>query len=134
MASITRETGGARLGSSLETESRRAGASSAGRAAVHEPADVGEERSEVQLRLVVSVAAAAEMLGISDDLVYELIEREQLPCLRLGRRRLIPRRAIELLVEIAMSGFQPENVLSVLACQAPLLGHQRGADRLGGSN
>ena len=70
-----------------------------------EPADVGSEPSEVHLRLVVSVAVAAEMLGISDDLVYELIEREQLPCLRLGRRRLIPRRAIELLVESAMSGF-----------------------------
>ncbi len=99
-----------------------------------EPANVGTEPSEVQLRLIVSVAVAAEMLGISDDLVYELIEREQLPCLRLGRRRLIPRRAIELLVESAMSGFQPEIVLSVLACQAPLLGHQRGADRLGGNN
>lgn len=64
--------------------------------------------------LVLSVAAAAEMLGISDDLVYELIEREQLPCLRLGRRKLVPRRAIELLVESVMGGFQPEDVLAVL--------------------
>lgn len=90
-----------------------------------EPADVGREPSEVELPLVVSVAVAAEMLGISDDLVYELIEREQLPCLRLGRRRLIPRRAIELLVESAMSGFQPEIVLSVLACQVPLASARR---------
>ena len=88
----------------------------------------------MQLPLVVSVAVAAEMLDVSDDLVYELIEREQLPCLRLGRRRLIPRRAIELLVESAMSGFQPEIALSVLACQAPLPNLQRGADRLGGNN
>lgn len=76
--------------------------------------EVGAKRCEGDVPLVLSVAAAAEMLGISDDLVYELIEREQLPCLRLGRRKLVPRRAIELLVESVMSGFQPEHVLSVL--------------------
>ncbi|HEV2070091.1 MAG TPA: helix-turn-helix domain-containing protein [Acidimicrobiales bacterium] len=134
MASIRGESGEARLCSRLDAEWCRVGTSSAGRAAVPEPADIGREGFEVQLPLVVSVAVAAEMLGISDDLVYELIEREQLPCLRLGRRRLIPRRAIELLVESAMSGFQPEIILSLLACQAPLRGHQRGADRRGGNN
>jgi excisionase family DNA binding protein len=35
-------------------------------------------------RLVLSVAEAAEALGVSDDLVYELTERGELPCLRLG--------------------------------------------------
>ncbi len=64
--------------------------------------------------LVLSVAKAAQSLGVSDDLVYELIERGQLPCLRLGRRKLIPRRAIELLVESAMDGFDPEAALDSL--------------------
>lgn len=64
--------------------------------------------------LVLSVAKAAKSLGVSDDLVYELIERGQLPCLRLGRRKLIPRRAIELLVENAMDGFDPEAALDSL--------------------
>ena len=42
-------------------------------------------------RLVLSIAEAAEALGVSDDLVYELTERGDLPCLRLGRRKVIPR-------------------------------------------
>jgi excisionase family DNA binding protein len=64
--------------------------------------------------LVLSVATAAQSLGVSDDLVYELIERGQLPCLRLGRRKPIPRRAIELLVESAMDDFDPEAALNGL--------------------
>ena len=55
--------------------------------------------------LVVSVAEAAEALGVSDDLVYELTERGDLPCLRFGRRKVIPWRAIELLVEAAVIDF-----------------------------
>ncbi len=37
-------------------------------------------------RLVLSVAETAEALGLSDDLVYELTETGELPCLRFGRR------------------------------------------------
>ena len=65
--------------------------------------------------LVLSVADAAEALGVSDDLVYELIARGELPCLALGRRKLIRRLAIELLVETAMKGFEPDIVLAVLS-------------------
>ncbi len=57
--------------------------------------------------VVLSVAEAADMLGISDDLLYELVARGQLPCLHLGRRRVIPRRAIDLVIERAMEGFDP---------------------------
>ncbi len=57
--------------------------------------------------VVLSVAEAADVLGISDDLVYELVARKELPCLRFGRRRVIPRRAIELVIERAMEGFDP---------------------------
>ena len=65
--------------------------------------------------LVLSVAEAAEALGVSDDLIYELIARGQLPCLPLGRRKLVPRLAVELLVETAMKGFEPNVVLAVLS-------------------
>ncbi len=57
--------------------------------------------------VVLSVAEAADALGVSDDLVYELVARGELPCLHLGRRRVIPRRAIDLVIERAMEGFDP---------------------------
>jgi len=65
--------------------------------------------------LVLSVSEAAQALGLSDDLVYSLTERGDLPCLRFGRRKVIPRRAIELLIEKAMGGFDPNAVLMRLA-------------------
>ncbi|HSH60096.1 MAG TPA: helix-turn-helix domain-containing protein [Acidimicrobiales bacterium] len=60
--------------------------------------------------VVLSVAEAADVLGISDDLVYELVARRELPCLRFGRRRVIPRRAIDLVIERAMEGFDPGTI------------------------
>lgn len=65
-------------------------------------------------RLVLSVSEAAEALGVSDDLVYELTERGELPCLRFGRRKLIPRQAIELVVELAIADFDPGALLASL--------------------
>jgi excisionase family DNA binding protein len=59
-------------------------------------------------KLIVSVPEAAELLGVSDDLVYELTERGDLPCIRLGRRKVIPRKAIESLVEQAVTGFDSD--------------------------
>ncbi len=64
--------------------------------------------------LVLSVGEAAAALGVSDDLVYELTERGELPCLRFGRRKVIPRRAIELLVESAIADFDPTAVVTSL--------------------
>ena len=65
--------------------------------------------------LVLSVSEAAEALGVSEDLVYELTQRGDLPCLRFGRRKVIPRRAIEVVIERAMDGFDPHTVLVRLA-------------------
>jgi excisionase family DNA binding protein len=45
-------------------------------------------------QLVLSVAEAAALLGISKDLVYDLVARGELPSLRLGRRIVVPRRAL----------------------------------------
>lgn len=57
--------------------------------------------------LVLSIRDVAKLLGVSDDLVYELVARGEIPCLRLGRRRLIPRRAVELMIERSLDAFDP---------------------------
>lgn len=54
-----------------------------------------------EIRLTLSVDEAASLLGISRALAYELIARDELPSLRLGRRIVVPRRALEQLVEQA---------------------------------
>lgn len=54
-----------------------------------------------QDRLTVSVEEAAALLGISRALAYELVRRGDLPCLRLGRRVVVPRKALEQFVEAA---------------------------------
>lgn len=63
--------------------------------AAHEP--TGE-------RLVLTVAEAGQLLGISRAFAYELAARGELPVLRLGRRLLVPRRA---LLELVGSGPEP---------------------------
>ncbi len=59
-------------------------------------------------RLVLSIAEAADALGLSEDLVYAMTSRGELPCLRFGRRRVVPRRAIELVIEHSLAGFDPD--------------------------
>jgi excisionase family DNA binding protein len=49
--------------------------------------------------LVLSVAEAAEMLGISRTLAYELVARDELPALRLGGRIVILMRPLLRLLE-----------------------------------
>ena len=46
-------------------------------------------------RLALSVEEAAALLGISRDLAYDLVTRGDLPSVRLGRRLVVPRRALE---------------------------------------
>ncbi len=50
-------------------------------------------------KLTFTVPEAAELLGISRALPYELVGRQELPALRLGRRLVIPRRALEALLD-----------------------------------
>ena len=49
-------------------------------------------------RLTVRVEEAARLLGISRGLAYELVNRGELPALRLGRRLVVPISALEDLV------------------------------------
>lgn len=46
-------------------------------------------------RLTLTVEEAAHLLGISRGLAYELARSGKLPVIRLGRRLLIPRIALE---------------------------------------
>lgn len=55
--------------------------------------------AEVRPRLTLSVEEAASLLGISRTLAYELVTRGDLPHLRLGRRILVSRRALEAMVD-----------------------------------
>lgn len=50
-------------------------------------------------KLVMSVEEAAVLLGISRGLAYELVRRGELPSLRLGRRLVVPRRRLLMLIE-----------------------------------
>ena len=73
-----------RLGSSSEPDVPRAGA----------PAIPVRRGATHVDRLTLSVAEAAELIGISRALAYELVARGDLPSVRLGRRLVVPRVAL----------------------------------------
>ena len=50
-------------------------------------------------RLTITVEEAGEILGISRALAYEMARTGKLPALRFGKRFVIPRKAIENLLE-----------------------------------
>jgi len=50
-------------------------------------------------RLTLKVEEVAKMLGISRNLAYEMARTGQLPTLRFGRRLLVPRHALERMLE-----------------------------------
>ncbi len=50
-------------------------------------------------RLVLTVEEAAGMLRISRGLAYEMVRTGRLPSIRLGRRLLVPRSALERMLE-----------------------------------
>lgn len=54
-------------------------------------------------RLTVSVEEAGALLGISRAFAYELAARGELPCVRLGRRLLVPRKALDELLVVDRS-------------------------------
>ena len=50
-------------------------------------------------RLAIAVEEAAHLLGISRSLAYELCARGELPTIRLGRRLVVPKRALFEMIE-----------------------------------
>jgi excisionase family DNA binding protein len=49
----------------------------------------------------MSVEEAAIVLGISRTFAYEAVARGEIPCIRIGRRILVPRAALNRLLESA---------------------------------
>ena len=56
---------------------------------------------EDTVRLVLSVKEARGQLGLSRGLMYEALRTGQIPSIRIGRRILIPRAALERLLDEA---------------------------------
>ncbi|GBD11582.1 Putative DNA-binding proteinA [bacterium HR23] len=52
-----------------------------------------------QERQTLTVAETAPLLGIGRQSAYERIKAGEIPCIRVGRRLLAPRRALEKLLE-----------------------------------
>ena len=54
-------------------------------------------------KLTVTVEEAARLLGIGRNSAYEAVRRGELPVIRLGRRYLVPRAALERMLAEATS-------------------------------
>jgi excisionase family DNA binding protein len=72
----------------------------------HQPnASDGEPRiqqtpAKANQRLTTSVEEAGRLLGISRSLAYELVNRGDIPSIRLGRRIVVPRQALDRLLDL----------------------------------
>ena len=60
-----------------------------------EPAEVSSQGSSPERRLLYSVEEAAELLGIGRTFMFELVATGQVASLKLGKRRKIPRSALD---------------------------------------
>lgn len=54
-----------------------------------------------QDRLTLTVEEAAAALGISHALAYEAVQRGDIPCIRIGRRILVPRSGLNRMLDSA---------------------------------
>lgn len=46
-------------------------------------------------KIVYSIPEVAQLLGISRSYAYELVKRNELPILKMGKRRMIPKCYLE---------------------------------------
>lgn len=58
--------------------------------------------TENRERLVLTVSEAAKQLGLSRGLMYEAVRTNQIPSIRIGRRILIPRAALQRLLDASI--------------------------------
>ena len=56
----------------------------------------------IEKRLCITVPEAAAMLGLSRGFAYKLVTQKQLPVIRFGKRLLIPRAALEKMLEMGV--------------------------------
>lgn len=61
--------------------------------------------------LLTAVTAAAQFDNVSDQAIYDWMDTGALPEVRIGRRRWVPRAAIDQLVEAAMRDWAPDEAL-----------------------
>ena len=59
---------------------------------------------EATQKLAISVAEAAELMGVSVPLVYQLVKRADFPAFKLGTRTLINRRLLETWIDREAGG------------------------------
>lgn len=62
--------------------------------------------SSAPTSLAVSVDEAGRLLGVSRDLVYDLVARGEVVAVRLGRRLVVPRKSLDEL--LAGAGVGPK--------------------------
>jgi excisionase family DNA binding protein len=55
--------------------------------------------TDIDKRLCITVSEAAAMLGISRNFAYELRRQKKLPYVQFGKRYLIPKVALEKMLE-----------------------------------
>ena len=60
-----------------------------------------------QERLTLTVEQAGELLGISRALAYEMARTGRLPTLRFGKRIVVPKKAIENMLESSLANSNP---------------------------
>jgi excisionase family DNA binding protein len=51
--------------------------------------------SSAEGRLLLSIPEAAKLLSVGRTMLYRLLERNEIPTIQVGRRRLIPTAALE---------------------------------------
>lgn len=61
-----------------------------------------QRNAVIEKRLCVTVPEAAAMLGISRNFAYQLVREGIIPSIRFGKRILIPRAALEKILEKGM--------------------------------
>lgn len=61
-------------------------------------------------RATLTVPEAALLLGIGRDAAYRAVGRGEIPSLRVGRRILVPRAALERLLDITAEATAPQEL------------------------
>jgi excisionase family DNA binding protein len=70
-------------------------------------------------RKTLTVEEAAEALGIGRTLAYEAVRRGEIPTIRIGRRLLVPRGALDQLLGIVRAIGDHPPVASIVEQEAP---------------
>jgi len=59
---------------------------------------IGKKGEEMAEKLTLSVEEAAKLLGIGRNLCYDRVKTGEIPAIKIGKRLLVPRSALEKLL------------------------------------